>query len=104
MENTSNTPNQMVYTKKELKSMLMPVVDTVINDKYKVIYNNLGKLRFTASYKEMPPNLYEDITLEDKIYEVGYIDDKKKVFTATLKNIKQEILADDMQDGVTKVI
>ena len=99
------TPEQMVYTRKELKSMLMPTIGTVIDDKYTVMYVNLGKLRFTSSYKETRPEINSTITIEDKVYEVGYIDDKKNTFTATLKDIIQEQHDIDIPNSnVTKVI
>ena len=99
------TPEQMVYTRKELKSMLMPTIGTVIDDKYTVMYVNLGKLRFTSSYKEPRPEINSTITIEDKVYEVGYIDDKKNTFTATLKDIIQEQHDIDIPNSnVTKVI
>jgi len=100
--------NQMVYTKKELKRMLMPSVGEII-DGGKVTYINLGKLRYTASYNEEPPIVGADINIDDKIYTVGYIDTEKKSYTATLSNVIQnepEPVDVDMtpDDDVTKLI
>ena len=81
--------NQMVYTRKELKRMLLPSVGDFI-DGDKVTYVNLGKLRYTASYSEEPPVLGVDINVDDKVYTVGHIDMEQKRYTATLSNVIQK--------------
>ena len=81
--------NQMVYTRKELKRMLLPSVGDIIMGN-KVTYVNLGKLRYTASYSEEPPIIGVDINVDDKVYTVGHIDLEKKRYTATLSNVIQK--------------
>ena len=98
-------PENMVYTQKEIKRMLMPTVGTDING-YKVVYVNLGKLRFTATYDSVPPEINYDIIQEDKVYTVQYIDGKNKRFTATLSDVIQKVpeVSDEMNtDEVTKL-
>ena len=81
--------NQMVYTRKELKRMLLPSVGDIIMGN-KVTYINLGKLRYTASYTNEPPIIGVDINVDDKVYTVGHIDLEKKRYTATLSNVIQK--------------
>ena len=81
--------NQMVYTRKELKRMLLPSVGDIIEGD-KVTYINLGKLRYTASYTNEPPIIGVDINVDDKVYTVGHIDLEKKRYTATLSNVIQK--------------
>ena len=81
--------NQMVYTRKELKRMLLPSVGDIIEGD-KVTYINLGKLRYTASYTNEPPIIGVDINVDDKVYTVGHIDMEQKRYTATLSNVIQK--------------
>lgn len=105
MDNTETplTPSRMVYTQKQIKKILMPIVGTILEGQYKVTYVNLGKLRFTGTYGGKAPELYSDIEQEDKVYTVGHVNESKRSFTATLSNVVQQAPESIQTNEVTKM-
>lgn len=74
-------------TKKQYNKAVMPPINIYIENKYKILYINYGKLRFTASYKDISPEIGKELIWDNIVYKVSYINEKEKRFSAVMLRI-----------------
>jgi len=77
-------------TKKQYNQAVMPPIYDIIEGKYKVLYINYGKLRFTASYVDKAPNVGSSMIWDSIQYKVSYVNEKEKRFSAVFVQIITE--------------
>jgi len=96
-------------SKEKFKEMLLPKEDDFVEG-FRVVYRNMGNLRFTAE-AETPPEIGTELMFVGKRYIVEFINKDKNRFSAKFVGFKEyeeakplPVVPDETKEEITKVL